>query len=215
MYNSSMVVNGVDWKEMGKYLVVLCGDEGLEVCDLQDVLPRRAKGHRHLGITYIDKDVDTNMEKKWNWSRDLERCPPSGEQKKRMISMTLNTMTNFIMSNHIYRLGGMFYQHKEGGPIGLLITTILAEITMRKRDRIFLQMMRSRGIAITMYKRWMWMTVMWVTLKRQGILQGRIRKMLLGLERMPTPSFSTSKWKKTLAPTIRMGRFPSWTSRFG
>ena len=158
MYNSSMVVNGVDWKEMGKYLVVLCGNEGLEVCDLQDVLPRRAKGHRNLGITYIDKDVDTNMEEKWNWSRDLERCPPSRELKKRMISMTLNTMTNFIMSNHIYRLGSKFYQHKESGPIGLLITTILAEITMRKRDRIFLQMMRSRGIAITMYKRWMWTT---------------------------------------------------------
>ena len=33
------------------------------------------------------------------------RCPPSGEQKKRMISMALKTMTNFIMSNHIYRLG--------------------------------------------------------------------------------------------------------------
>ena len=37
MYNSGMVDNGVDWKEMGKYLVVLYGDEGLEGCDLQDI----------------------------------------------------------------------------------------------------------------------------------------------------------------------------------
>ena len=72
MYNSGMVVNGVDWKEMGKYLVVLCGNEGLEGCDLQDILLRRAKGPRKLGITYLDKDVDANKEDKWNWSRDLD-----------------------------------------------------------------------------------------------------------------------------------------------
>ena len=63
---SNLVVEGIDWEEMGKYIFVMYG----EVVELKNVLPRRAKGPRKLALSYLDYELDSNKEIKWVWNRD-------------------------------------------------------------------------------------------------------------------------------------------------
>ena len=148
-----IVIDGVDWREVGKYLVVVCNEDELD--GLGDVLPYRVKGKRKVELSYLDKDVDANNEEKWEWSRDVSvGGAVSGDVKKKLLALVLKKMVGFIMENHVYRFNRKFYRQSEGGPIGLLITTTLAEMVMKRWDRDYRVMMASARIHIPLYKRY-------------------------------------------------------------
>ena len=130
---SELVIDGIDWEEMGKYIVIMYGEIG----ELKNVLPWRVKGARKLALSYLDHNLDSNKEDKWMWSRNLTERPPDGIQKRMMLVLTMKAMTMFVMRNHIYRTGDQFYTQETGGPIGLKITTTLAEIVMGEWDKQF------------------------------------------------------------------------------
>ena len=147
---SDLVIEGADWEEIGKYIMVLYG----EIVELRNVLPKRAKGPRKLALSYLDKDLDSNKEIKWVWSRDLSQRPPDGLQKQMMIVLMMKAMVSFVMTNHIYQTGDQFYVQETGGPIGLKLTTTLAEIVMGEWDKQFNRLMEIRELKLPVYKRY-------------------------------------------------------------
>ena len=147
---SNLVIEGIDWEEVGKYIIVMYG----EVVELKSILPKRAKGPRKVGLSYLDHELDSNKEIKWVWERDLKIRPPDGIQKRMMLILMMKSMVTFVMSNHIYRNGDQFYIQNTGGPIGLKLTTTLAEVVMGEWDKQFKRMMEVRGLSLPVYKRY-------------------------------------------------------------
>ena len=129
------MIQGVDWKEVGKYLVVLCEIE--EISELEDVLPYRAKGPKKLELSYLDKDLDTEKEEKWSWRRDLTSHPPSGDQKRMMLAKVVKELTTFVMGNHIYRFQGKMRRQITGCGIGHMLSEKMGGIVMEAWSKDF------------------------------------------------------------------------------
>ena len=63
-------------------------------------------------------------------------------------------MGSRLSCNHVYTVGDKFYLQSSGGPIGLKLTGILAEVVMMDWDKRFLQTLRENGIVMRMYGRY-------------------------------------------------------------
>ena len=54
-----------------------------------------------------------------------------------MKGLLVREIVTILMENHIYTAGGKIYRQGKGGPIGLAITTALAEVILVIFDRLF------------------------------------------------------------------------------
>ena len=68
---------------------------------------------------------------KWLWEQWVE---PEGEILKMMTALLVREQIRVVLENHIYTANGKLYRQLKGGPIGLAVTTVLAETLMRVFD---------------------------------------------------------------------------------
>ena len=59
-----------------------------------------------------------------------------------------------IMTNHLYQFDKKVYRQVEGGPIGLEITGIIADVVMIWFDQLFLKKAEEAGYSVLLYKRY-------------------------------------------------------------
>jgi len=71
-----------------------------------------------------------------------------------MLVEALKVVLLFIMKNHVYTFNGSVYRQMKGGPIGLELTGVLAQIFMVWWDRRLKIMARTMGLQLQMYKRY-------------------------------------------------------------
>ena len=58
------------------------------------------------------------------------------------------------LTNHIYTVSGKLFRQLLGGPIGLALTTILAEILMREFDHRYSKKLDSLNLSLELNKRY-------------------------------------------------------------
>ena len=71
-----------------------------------------------------------------------------------MFTEAMKVVLSFIMKNHLYTFDGQIKLQSKGGPIGLLLTGILAQLFMVWWDRQFKIKMDENGLRLRMYKRY-------------------------------------------------------------
>ena len=103
-----------------------------------------------VGLIYLDTDSTKGMDK-WVWRAGRA---PTSKQERTMVAMVLWDMVEFIMGNHLYQFNGKVYLQVEGGPIGLLITGVVASIVMMWFDQKLLKTLLYHNINVAMYKRY-------------------------------------------------------------
>ena len=68
--------------------------------------------------------------------------------------MTIGEVVETIMGNHIYLFDGKVYRQKSGGPIGLELTGVVADIVMLWYDKRFFAEAERAGLKIHLHKRY-------------------------------------------------------------
>ena len=79
---------------------------------------------------------------------------PGPEMTKKMLAEGLKIVVTYIMEHHVYEFDGKIHRQAKGGPIGLDMTGELAAIFMSWWDKEFLKKLRSLGIEVLKYKRY-------------------------------------------------------------
>ena len=71
-----------------------------------------------------------------------------------MFTEAMRVVLSFIMENHLYTFDGQIKLQSKGGPIGLQLTGVLAQLFMVWWDRQFKIKMDENGLRLRMYKRY-------------------------------------------------------------
>ena len=152
--NSDVKLTNVDWKKAALYWAIVFSKEEIAEEGLEVVIPLRFKGGgrgRKVTLAYLEKDKYPNGEEKWDWSKCLE---PSEKQRKVLMAKMLGKVVHTLMGNHLYQFSGKVYRQAEGGPIGLELTGVVADIVMTWYDKKFINIAGSGGLVVHMYKRY-------------------------------------------------------------
>ena len=144
---SVMRVENVDWPEVAKYIAVHVPPEEIQREGLCLVIPKR-KGLRTRRIT-INYLRNKRNDVEWTVGRK-----PGTIQKKKMLALAVSVGVHTVMSGHTYMVGDVCYLQKEGGAIGLELTGAVSRPFMQKWDRQYLEKVRTAGITMPLYKRY-------------------------------------------------------------
>ena len=106
---------------------------------------------RRVTLAYLERGTDAKGRQKWDWST---WTAPNLIQKKKMMSMLMGAVITMIMTNHLYIFDGKVYHQEKGGPIGLEITGVIADVVLLWYDRVFLQKAKDAGLQILLYQRY-------------------------------------------------------------
>ena len=133
MERSSHSLEIIDKKEMCKYLAIILGDDEIKNKRLIRFLPTRYNqdsGRVKPSVAFLDTEIIRNKQgekEKWIWDEWIE---PNGEILQQMSALMIRELVRATLSNHVYIADGKLYLQLKGGPIGLKITTVLAELLM-------------------------------------------------------------------------------------
>ena len=127
--NSEMVVENVNWFEVGKYLAVMMTPEEILEEGLDNVIPkRRGERLRKITVNYLRHKRNAD---KW-----LPARRPGVRQRQKMLALAVAYGMETALSCHTYKVADDIYQQLGGGSIGLELTGTLSRpygITYRKK----------------------------------------------------------------------------------
>ena len=147
--NSDMVIQNVDWHEVGKYLAVMMTKEEIQEEGLGHVIPKRRDGERRLRRITVNY-----LQQKQNKGKWLNSRKPGVRQQRRMLALAVSFGIKACMSNHTYKVGDVMYLQASGGPIGLELTGAVSRPFMMYWDRVYLDMVKAAGVDMKMYERY-------------------------------------------------------------
>ena len=146
---SLMKIEGFDWRQAGRYIVINRKYTGGLDC-LRDVLPwKRNKGNIAPGM----KSKELNSKKgevteKWNFPKR----EPTDTQIREMQARVADIGTRFLFENFVYKFSKDNYHQQEGGPIGARVTMAAARIVMSDWGEKMKSILETAGILIGMLK---------------------------------------------------------------
>ena len=151
---SGLDFEGVDWSEVGKYLVVNVTRQELEALGLGEVVPKRKGADRKVTMAYLDGgEKNKKNTEKWNKLWNMPNRRPNGAEQAKMMSKIVEIATKEVMSRHFYAIGDKIMKQAEGGPIGLQLSQAIARLVMLWWDERFLEKAKTSGLEIEMYER--------------------------------------------------------------
>ena len=148
--DSDIKQTNFNWKEVAKYLAVVYTPEQLSTAGLMNVIPVKVKKSK-VTLAFLEKENYPDGSSKWNWE---EKLPPTDQQKSKMLAMLLGEAVSTVMNNHLYVFDSIVYRQARGGPIGLELTGVIADIVMVWFDKHFLEAAKKAGINLILYKRY-------------------------------------------------------------
>ena len=142
-----MIVENVNWFELGKYLAVMMSPEEVANEGLENVIPkRRGVRLRKITVNYLRQKKNQN---KW-----LPTRRPGVRQQKRMLALAVSYGVLTAMSHHTYKVADEIYQQMSGGSIGLELTRAAARPFMLRWDHLYKTSVRTAGLEMPMYERY-------------------------------------------------------------
>ena len=86
------------------------------------------------------------------WTPPREK--PDEQKVRQMFTEAMKIALLFIMENHVYTFDNEMKLQSKGGPIGLKLTGILAQVFMVWWDGEFKRKMENVGLRLWLYKRY-------------------------------------------------------------
>jgi hypothetical protein len=151
-YHSDTTVNGIDVDELGLYLSLNYEEQYLRDKGILEYCPtRKTNRGRHPVITGCAMK-EKKEERFYRWKCASNK--PDDQTTRKMLVEAMKTALLFIMKNHVYTFNEVIYRQVKGGPIGLELTGVLAQVFMVWWDRQFKNEANDIGLRIHMYKRY-------------------------------------------------------------
>ena len=136
--NSEMVIENVDWHEVGKYLAVMMTREEIPEEGLVHVIPKRRDGESRL------RKITMNyLHQKKNQGKWLKARRPGVRQQRRMLALAVSYGVRACISNHTYKVGDIMYMQASGGPIGLELSWAVSRPFMMYWETIYLERVKN------------------------------------------------------------------------
>ena len=151
-YNSEVKVEGIDVGELGLYLALNRKELQLRKLDLLQFCPTR-KTNRGRPPTITGCALDEDKVKRYGpWTPPREK--PDEQKVRQMFTEAMKIALLFIMENHVHTFDNEMKLQSKGGPIGLKLTGILAQVFMVWWDGEFKHKMENVGLRLWLYKRY-------------------------------------------------------------
>ena len=130
---TEVVVEQVDWEEVGVYLATTYSQQEIDDRGLSNVVPRWRHrpqgGGNRPGITGTRAIQGRKEdEEEQSWLRPLQL--PTEEEKKRMWTAAVVAGVLGVMNNHTYRYNQQTRRQKDGGSIGNVLTGEVADVVL-------------------------------------------------------------------------------------
>ena len=115
---SEVTFDGIDYRELGKYVAMNSSEYEVFQAGLRRVVPVRAKrrgtkpGVRGAGVLGPHKHKNDEM---WKFSH----FEPTKEEKKKLLAKGVEIAVKMMYNSHLYTFGGKVYKQRSGAPIGL------------------------------------------------------------------------------------------------
>jgi hypothetical protein len=140
-------VEGVNWKEAARFLVLGRDELWCRSSKLWRVLPRRKYKHgTRPGLTGVGPlGADSDDENQWEFRSGVGLTELD---KKRIVAEVMRLAVELMFSTHLYSFGGRCYKQREGGPIGLRSTCALARVVMGRWDVKWKETVKSSNIRV-------------------------------------------------------------------
>ena len=152
LYNSEIHVEGVDMEELGLYLALNLSEVELEKLGLLPYCPTR-KTRRGRPPVITGCAMSDTRDKRFQPWLPPSRAPHELVVRKMLIE-ALRIVLIFIMKNHLYTFDNEIRLQSKGGPIGLQLTGVLAQLFMVWWDRELEDKLVRIGLKLWTYKRY-------------------------------------------------------------
>ena len=129
---TEVVVEQVDWEEVGVYLATTYSQKEIDDRGLSNVVPRWQHrpqgGGNRPGITGIRAIQGRKEEEEQSWLRPMQL--PTEEEKRKMWTAAVVAGVLGARSNHTYRYNQQTRRQLDGGSIGNVLTGEVADVVM-------------------------------------------------------------------------------------
>ena len=144
MKESKLELEGIDVIELGKYITVTATKEEVKKDKLEEVLPIMVRKRSMRQIA---------GKKSMSGFQQPARLPTTRELRS-MLALAFKKATLATLSRHVYTFDGKTFIQGKGGSIGSELTGELARLYMLLWDRKYLDRLKSLGIKVILYKRY-------------------------------------------------------------
>ena len=152
-YISKVEIEGINYKELGLYLSLTHTDEQLRNFGIYDACPKRIhkKGPRPniTGCGMAEKDYDRH--KPWNFPNLTNT---SYDTKRKLLVEAIRTVLTVLLQTHTYEFAGVTRKQVRGGPIGMEITGVIAQVFMVWWDKEFRKRLDKVNVRLPLHERY-------------------------------------------------------------
>ena len=153
LHESTVTIEGVDYKELALYLSLNYSDEQLQQLGLDNVCPKRRsnRGQRPI-MTGCGMESNANgRHQPWIFP-DLSEI--TEETKRKMLVEAMRIVLKTLMETHVYEFVEEIRRQRKGGAIGMEITGVVAQIFMVWWDRELRRRLEEVNIRLKMHERY-------------------------------------------------------------
>ena len=152
MAEKNINITNTNDKELGLYLTLNTNAQKLRNLGIAEYCPdRKYKRGPKPTITASGSRVkEEDRYQPWVFQEDV----PDDNTRRKMFIEAIKIAIRTVMKNHIYIFNNTLRRQKKGGPIGLTLTGILAQIVMVWWDHQLHQRLIAIGINKRLYKRY-------------------------------------------------------------
>ena len=138
--NSDLDILNINWWEAVKFVFVTVSQQEISDKGLSEVIPSRVKKAPRLTINCLQNNEDDDA--KWLRASRI----PNDNEKKKILALVLATLVDFVMGNHVYKVGDTIHLQTDGGPMGLKLTGAIARVVMMLFDKTYLEKVEQNGM---------------------------------------------------------------------
>ena len=151
LYNSEMVFQNLQWKEIALYLKYHLSIEECTDDDMRRYLPRRKyKGKNPIFVCSGSKNDSKERYEPWMFDSD----GPDEIQMRKMFCKAMEIIIMKALSLHDFTFNGKIYRQEKGGAIGLDLVGVVASIYMNDWDSRLVEVLMKENITPQVYKRY-------------------------------------------------------------
>ena len=151
--NSTMNIKGINYKELTLYLSLNKTDAQLQNIGVHEFCPKRRsnRGPRPCITGCGMEENEVERYRPWVFP-DIEGLDEGTE--RRLLTEALRIVLITIMGTHTYEFAGSLKRQKEGGPIGMELTGVVAQVFMVWWDRELKQRLDRIDFRMLMHQRY-------------------------------------------------------------
>ena len=151
--SSTIDIKGIDYKELSLYLSLNKTDEQLRDLGLLEYCPRRRsnRGPRPCMTGCGTAEQPEDRYRPWVFP-DISELDEA--RKRRLVVEALRIVLLTILQSHTYEFAGILKRQRKGGPIGLELTGVVAQVFMVWWDRQFIERLNQINVKLKLHQRY-------------------------------------------------------------